>query len=69
MSVQKLENKKKQIFQQKRQLKANPRNIVITEDYRQFLVKKLNVVQNKKQIDSFWNVDGRIFAKKLSINK
>ncbi|CAC5368803.1 unnamed protein product [Mytilus coruscus] len=58
---------KNSIFQQKRKLKNNPDKTVITEDltqYRQYLMKKLNDARKRHEIDSFWTMDGRIFAKK-----
>ncbi|CAC5370488.1 unnamed protein product [Mytilus coruscus] len=58
---------KNSIFQQKRKLKNNPDKTVITEDltqYRRYLMKKLNDARKRHEIDSFWTMDGRIFAKK-----
>ncbi|CAG2191653.1 unnamed protein product [Mytilus edulis] len=58
---------KNSIFQQKRKLKNNPDKTVITEDltqYRQYLMKKLDDARKRHEIDSFWTMDGRIFAKK-----
>lgn len=58
---------KNSIFQKKRKLKNNPDKTVITEDltqYRQYLMKKLNDARKRHEIDSFWTMDGRIFAKK-----
>ncbi|VDI36478.1 Hypothetical predicted protein [Mytilus galloprovincialis] len=50
----------------KRKLKNNPDKTVMTEDltqYRQYLMKKLNDVRKRHEIDSFWTMDGHIFAK------
>lgn len=60
---------KQSIYSKKKLLKDNPNKTVITEDltqYRQHLMKKLNDARKRREVDSFWTMDGRIFAKKTS---